>query len=44
MAFVNVFLGCICCTLRADLLEEIAVLAEAGQYESVIFLFKRFLF
>ncbi|AFR95285.2 cobalamin synthesis protein [Cryptococcus neoformans C23] len=28
--------GCICCTLRADLLEEIATLAEAGQYDYLI--------
>lgn len=37
LTFVNVFSGCICCTLRADLLEEIATLAEAGQYEYVPF-------
>ncbi|WVO13634.1 hypothetical protein L204_101255 [Cryptococcus depauperatus] len=28
--------GCICCTLRADLLEEIANLAEAGSYDYLI--------
>ncbi|WVQ75149.1 hypothetical protein IAR50_004758 [Cryptococcus sp. DSM 104548] len=28
--------GCICCTLRADLLEEIATLADAGHYDYLI--------
>jgi hypothetical protein len=29
-------LGCICCTLRADLLEEVATLAEAGEFDCLL--------
>jgi G3E family GTPase len=28
--------GCICCTLRGDLMEEIARLSEAGTYDYLI--------
>lgn len=29
-------LGCICCTLRGDLLEEVASLAESGSFDYLI--------